>query len=334
MLCSDEGLCALVGPLHTSSVAIGVLLGVVASAACASLACGLCSRAVASQRASQRASTIALLLAVYAFAVYRRRSWQAIYGPLPAVCPAETDYLMQQSDVGESVCAATAGRWQSQITDKIGGAAFARSLGVGTPRLFYFGALGGLPSVWPPSWGRHLVVKPLSEFSSRGVLLLVDGYDRRLDATFAGRDDVRRLYAANASAGRNAYWRFATRGLSRRRASTTSVIVEELLLGLHGGPADDYKFYTFGPTIGAAYYATNRFGSDARNCLAWYDGALEQRIDGTCVANANSSRHGPEAARAHASHGMRARARIPKAHGAVRRPHAAPPEQARAGLPP
>ena len=45
------------------------------------------------------------------------------------------------------------------------------------------------------------------------VLLLVDGYDRRFEATFAGRDDVRALYSNASRTPSNSYWAFATRGL-------------------------------------------------------------------------------------------------------------------------
>jgi hypothetical protein len=290
-LCGSEGLCALFGTLHASSVTFGIVSGIIICSVGLTAHSAFLSRDWRTRSRARRGLKLLVLIVSLLYLLTAAGRWVARHRPLPAVCPADTDYLGLQSDhYSQQPCSAKSRQWQHLLTDKVVGAAVARSLGVYSPQIFYLGDLEGLPTKWPESWGRHLVVKPLSSFSSRGVLRLVDGYDRKFDASFAGREDVRALYddTNSSAAGRNRYWQSKTIGLHARR---DQIIVEELLLGLHGGPADDYKFFMFGSQIGGMYTASDRSGAAKRNCLAWYDAQLEQRTDDKCVVNAHSKRH-------------------------------------------
>ena len=116
------------------------------------------------ERCQTRAVIGSLLGVVIALACVLR-FWQLEKGPLPEVCSADQDYLRIIADGGIM----QADSWQRAIQDKLIGASFARSLGVNAAPIHFFGRLGDLPDKWPSSWGRHLVFKPVSAFSSRGA---------------------------------------------------------------------------------------------------------------------------------------------------------------------
>lgn len=296
MLCRQSGLCALTGPLHGTSVVVGICLGLVGLVIFASVICGLCSRnAVWRKSGCSCVALVAVIAGAFGgirWRVERDERIRVMQMPLPAVCSAEDDFLYALSN-GHSRSklsstttkrgCARSDRWQGRLDQKGGVAArFTRQLGVGSPTIFYAGPLNGLPHTWPASWGRHLVFKPQSgTHSSRGVLLLIDGRELRTGIHFSGRADVSELWAANASA-RGKTWAKLVRGLTAR--NKRRVIVEEMALGLNGGPADDYKLYMFGPHVGAMYVSTNRMAPGGA-CYAWYGPDLQNRTDERCVIN-------------------------------------------------
>ena len=301
MLCENRGICALVGALNLDSILCGMLFGVAACLVVASLVCCLQPRSHTAN-AARRASHACLCVTVLASAlVFGAVQWQHSalaraelaleWGPLPRVCSRKLDYLRLATDGGPRPCSIRS-RWQYSLTSKVIGAAFAMQLGVKAPRIFFFGTLDELPAKWPASWGGRFVFKPLTAHSSQGVLLLDDGYDPRTGERFAGRDDVQAMFRPNSTAscprppcGKR--WKTTTSQLSSRRRQP--VIVEEMMVGLNGGAAEDYKFYMFGERIGAMYIAWRRSSGDA--CYAWYADDLQTRIDDRCVINYESSLH-------------------------------------------
>lgn len=297
MLCEGRGICTLVGALSLDSVLFGMLFGVAACVACASLVCWL--RPGCHAESAARASRAGLCITVLAAAlVFGAVHWQhsaltrAETGPLPKVCPWRLDYLRLAIDGGQRPCSMTS-HWQYALTSKVVGGAFAMQLGVKAPRIFYFGTLDNLPAKWPASWGSRFVFKPLTSHSSQGVLLLHDEYDLMTGERFAGRDDVQAMFRPNSTASCprppcRKRWQKTTHSLSSHRRKP--VIVEEMLVGLSGGAAADYKFYMFGERIGAMYVAWGR--SSGNPCYAWFADDLQTRIDERCVINYRSSLYG------------------------------------------
>ena len=165
--------------------------------------------------------------------------------------------------------------WASALENKIVGWAFARSLGVATPRILHCASRpADLPPAWPSQWGARFVVKPLHGSSALGVLLLDGGVDRLSNRTVRGRDDVLALYRKHRKAG----W------------TRQPVLVEEMVQRPGGEPALDVKFYMLGGKFGGAYIdlgPADRHGAshkrrkdvNARACVAWVDADGQTRTD-------------------------------------------------------
>lgn len=180
------------------------------------------------------------------------------------VCSADDDFLHLMHNRGWRP-----DDWRrSVLQGKIAGAAFARSLGVRTPRVLFCGSPTELPTAWPADWGEKFVCKPLAAYTAmRGVLLLQRGVDKLSGQRFRGRDDVVELFANTTT-----------------RPKASSILCEELVDGADGRPADDYKFFMFGDRVGALIVVSNR-SVPQDYCGTWYNaespaaGAQLTRID-------------------------------------------------------
>jgi hypothetical protein len=178
--------------------------------------------------------------------------------------------------------------WQAKLDNKLVSKAFARHVGVRTPRMHFCGSLSELPTEWPRSWGDRFVCKPLNAYSDRGVLLLWNGTDLLKGGRYRGREDVVQLYNGGGAGRQNMSEN--ERAILRKLAGQT-ILCEELV-HRRGRGASDYKFYMFGDQIGALYVVSNRSKSAGatsrlRPCGAWFDANGTRMDRHGCVVQSN-----------------------------------------------
>ena len=153
------------------------------------------------------------------------------------------------------------GLWQAAIDDKLIGYLYARSVGVATPSVLFCDPRGysALPLEWPASWGCCFVLKPLFGYNDFGILLIENGVDRFSGTRLRGRRDVIEHFRRS-------------RPNYERKMTEQTIYVETVVRAdpaefAHNATPPDYKFFTFGRTIGTVAILEGRKVASA--CMAW-----------------------------------------------------------------
>ena len=193
-----------------------------------------------------------------------------------STCPREIDFLRQlrlrQSRWLDASYATQRNLWQRAIDDKLLGYVYARSVGVRTPSVLFCDERGvsALPREWPEAWGCCFVIKPLYGFNDFGVMVIEDGIDRFTGTVLEGRDDVARLLRKNNVPHR----------LLRKTIYVETIVRPEAHYARNQTPPD-FKFFTFGGTIGTVGIIAGRKTRGA--CMAWVDERFQRTDTFGCV---------------------------------------------------
>lgn len=182
--------------------------------------------------------------------------------------------------------------WQASVNNKLMGYVFSLLLGVPTPRLLACprGALE-LPLKWPQHWG-DFVIKPWSEHSAHGVIIIKQQVDQWSGRLVRGRNNVLAIPKYNSS--------------YRQQTLMLEQIVQPPP-GLNNSTTPDYKFFMFGGKVGAVQYVQGR--GTKRECSAWYDATWTVRLDAQgclCEGDPNCRRTGYARYRMRPCHSIRA----------------------------
>ena len=197
-----------------------------------------------------------------------------------STCPKRYDYLLKlrqrQTRWLNSSHAVRRGLWQRAIDDKLLGYIFARSVGVLTPSVLFCdtGGVQTLPQTWPRSWGCCFVIKPLYGYNDIGVFIVENGVDRFTGQRLVGRADLQRLIRDKHG---------TLRRLGPRTIYVETLIRPELSLYTKNATPTDFKFLSFGGTIGTVGIIEGRATDNA--CMAFVDERFQRTDTYGCVCS-------------------------------------------------
>jgi len=156
----------------------------------------------------------------------------------------------------------TTAPWQSLVNDKLGGYAFARSIGVRTPEIY--ACSEGVPQLDGAAWKDNFVSKPLDGYNSQGILIAKNGktlHDGK-SVSQAGMEMFYKSYPKTPTK--------AQLFLVEERITPSSDVHQR-----KGVPAD-FKWFVFGEKIAGVHYMERWSGfkpgmGQQRSCTRAYD---------------------------------------------------------------